>query len=465
MGSTHLEPHNLTGLAAVSAIARFFVDPVRTAVELNRSLGRFVVIKPPLKLMKNAPRQAVMVVGEALNREILGKPDVWRTVNITAGGKRGHVSRELGKGLVQMNGPRQTYYRKLLSPPLRRKNIDDRGPQITSIARDDIRTWPVGESFDLWTHSRQLMQHFAIDLMFGADRALGCPLAEQIEKGLSQSFSVLTAIPADIPGTPYHSFLRGSETCAANIVAWAKTKAGSDDPDDLLALLVNNPGPDGQPASDQVFINQVPTLFGAAYETCQNSIFWTLLVLAIFPDIQRRLIAEIRDVMKEDAIEYARINDLPFLDSVVRESFRMFPPVPFQYRVATRDTELGTVALQRGARAVLSPYLTNRDPKVFDRPNSFSPDRWSRIRANAYAYSTFSAGPRVCPGTWFASAVIKSAIATLLQRNAIVVADGTRVNYRVHVMMSPRDTVHAMLSDEPARERPAIAGNFGYLFD
>lgn len=446
-------------------MARFFIDPVKTAVELNRSAGRFVVIRPPLKITKRGPKQAVMVVGEALNREVLGKPDVWRTVSITAGGKRGHVSRQLGRGLVQMNGPRQTYYRKLLSPPLRRKNIDDRGSQITSIARDDIRTWPVADSFDLWTHSRQLMQHFAIDLMFGADRGMGCPLAEQIEEGLSQSFSVLTAIPTDIPGTPHYKFLRGSETCAANIVEWAKTKSGSDDPNDLLALLVNNPGPDGRPPSDEVFVNQVPTLFGAAYETCQNSIFWTLLVLAILPDIQRRLIAEIRDVMKEDAIEYSRINDLPFLDSVVRESFRMFPPVPFQYRVATEDTILGGVALQKGARVVLSPYLTNRDPKVFEQPNSFYPERWSHTKANAYAYQTFSAGPRICPGTWFASAVLKSAIATLLQRNAIAVADSTNVNYRVHVMMSPRNAVEVILSDEPAKASPAIAGNFRNLFN
>lgn len=452
----------IAGATALLWCGRFVRDPVSTASDVVSRHGSLVRIEPPVstirRLAPKIPRTILIAVGARHNQAILGQPELWRTVNITAAGKKGHVSRRLGRGLVQMNGPDQRYYRRVLMPPLRKSRLEARGEQIMDIADREISGWPSGAEFDLWSQSQELMQHLAIDLLFGADRDIACPVANRITRGLSISMSLGAALRIDLPGTPYRQFLREAEGIAEAISRWASSKRGNHDPNDLLALLVNSPTSSGKPPDDGVFINQVPTLFGAAYETCQNALVWTLVLLALHPDKQKTLIDEIRSNIGGAPISYASISRLPYLNAVVSESFRILPPVPLQYRVALDEAEVGGITVPAGTRAVLSPFVTNRDPAVYEEPRRFRPERWLNWHTKAYEMATFSGGPRVCPGGWFASSVIKTAIARLLKDQAVVVPGGSHIDYRVRVTMSPAGRVPVMLSREPASKQPRIRG-------
>jgi cytochrome P450 len=139
------------------------------------------------------------------------------------------------------------------------------------------------------------------------------------------------------------------------------------------------------------------------------------------------------------------IAGMKLLEAVVKETMRILPPVPQQFRVALQDTELDGVPLPKRSRVLLSGWLTNRDPDLYPAPNRFLPTRWQSIDPTPYEYSAFSAGPRGCPGYWFGLSVVKTAIATILRRFRPALVPDTRIDYKVKVTLSPRRAVPALL--------------------
>src|SRR5262249_17813532 len=160
----------------------------------------------------------------------------------------------------------------------------------------------------------------------------------------------------------------------------------------------------------------------------QTVLLWTLVLLAQHPDVARDLVDEVSGGLAGEAVTLARVGNLPLLDAVVKESMRGVPAVPYQVRIATPPAGLGGDAVAAGSHAILSAFLTNRDPQVYDEPTRFRPDRWSRINPTPFDYLAFSGGPRMCPGSWFGTAVVKVALATILARLRVSILPGTRIH-------------------------------------
>src|SRR5262249_50496950 len=181
------------------------------------------------------------------------------------------------------------------------------------------------------------------------------------------------------------------------------------------------------PAADEV-AGHLPILFASTYETCQTVLLWTLVLLAQHPDVARDLVDEISGALAGEPATPARVRNLPFLDAVGKESMRVLPAVPYQVRMAMQPTGLGGYDVAAGSHAILSPFLTNRDPQVYEEPTRFRPQRWSHISPTPFDYLAFSGGPRMCPGSWFGTAVVKVALATLLSRLRVSILPGTRIH-------------------------------------
>ncbi|MEM8936304.1 MAG: cytochrome P450, partial [Pseudomonadota bacterium] len=118
----------------------------------------------------------------------------------------------------------------------------------------------------------------------------------------------------------------------------------------------------------------------------------------------------------------------------------------------------------RLTRVVLSPFLTNRDPRVFSDPARFNPDRWIDHRRDPYEMTAFSAGPRVCPGSWFGHAMVKTALAALLSKRAVMLRDKTQIDYVVGVTLSPKSAIAAQFADAPPLRAPILEGRIQRLF-
>src|SRR5438477_12752353 len=106
-----------------------------------------------------------------------------------------------------------------------------------------------------------------------------------------------------------------------------------------------------------------------------------------------------------------RMQELPLLDAIIKESMRLFPPVAMQIRRASHATSVGDYPVPERTRIVLSALMINRLPNLYPDPDRFKPERWAGIKPSAFEYAVFSAGPRICPGQWFGLNVLKAALA------------------------------------------------------
>ena len=441
LASTHV-PVVLQGVAAALWFLRFARDPIQAIAQSYATHGPFLKLPYPSIREKEA-RALVIAIGPKFNREVLGNPAAWRPVNIGPPGPRDSTIRRLNRGILGMTGAQHQHYRRLIVPPLQR--IDARGAQMIRLAEEQVDSWPLDKSIDLVAYAKKLVRTFAIGLLFGDDRPQGYPVADRLNKLTKCNFSWrIFACPMNIPGTPYHQMVRDAEDLERRVVKWGNSKRGQIDNRDLLSIVVNNPDESGCPASDETIVNHTPTLFGASFETCQNGLVWALLLLDQHPQIARDLFDELQGSGAGSLPSYEQLVELPLLGAIVKESLRILTPVPQQIRYAQVDTSLNDYPLARRTKVVLSPFLTNRDPRLYPDPDRFRPDRWATISPSSYEYSVFSGGPRGCPGYLFAVALLKVAIATIMTRYRIALQPGTRIDYKVNVALTPRRAIPAV---------------------
>jgi cytochrome P450 len=169
------------------------------------------------------------------------------------------------------------------------------------------------------------------------------------------------------------------------------------------------------------------------------------VLLCQHPRIARDLLDELQGQLAGATPSLERISDLPLLDAVINESLRILPPVPQQFRIASRDTALANVPVPRNTKVLLSPFLTNRDPDLYPDPDCFKPERWTSINPSPYEFASFSGGPWICPGFSFGTAVVKVLVATILTRFRVALASNARVDYKVTLTLTPNGKIPATL--------------------
>jgi len=466
-----LAPTHLTGPAAMRAGWRLLRDPITAMLQNHAEYGPLIVVSDLLPFTGNVKLPAlglpmIMAAGPEFNNEVLSNPAVWRPVSIFPGGPRNSAARRLGAGLARMNGPRHAHYRRLMLPPLRKTSVEAQGERMIALAEEEIAAWPVGEPIDLWERVCRLMHTYAIGLLFGDDRERGYPVAELISDLFALKWTPkVRACPIDLPITPYGKFLKEGEALERCILDWAGKKRGTLDGGDLLSIVVNNPEEDGNAVRDTTIVGLMPQMFGAVFETCQNALIWTLVLLAQHPRVAGELLDELQSGPADARPALDAITDLPWLDAVIKESMRILPPAPMQARVAQQDTSIAGHPVPKGGRVLLSSFVTNRMPERYPQPDSFWPERWASINPSAFEYLVFSAGPRNCPGYLLGMAMVKVAVAAIQRRYRIEFPPAGRVDYIARPGLRPRGKVGAILHrQDGAFARSQIESNlFGLV--
>lgn len=442
----------LTGLAALNAYLLFARDAVLCMQRLSQRHGPLVGIGQVLPLGRDKVHYLASAPEYA--RRVLSDPETFHTVGLVARGPRGSAQRRLRRGIVSMNGPAHRHYRRLLAPPLRKAAVEAHAPGIAAAVASELDGWPVGQEADLFALCRGLLRRIALSQLFAAgDAAEACRVSDMINEHLRMNTSKgVLACPVNLPGTPFRGMLRYAERVETAVLAWAAQRQGQPRSDDLLSLVVNAPDETGRPIGQEAIAGHVPTLFGAAYETCQSALFWCLLLLHQHPAVAAALAEALRDE-----------EDPALLDQVVREAMRVLPPVPFQIRRASRDNELLGCPMTDGDRVFLSILLINRDPETWEEARCFRPGRWAGRDPLAYDYPVFSAGPRVCIGALFARAALKESLRQILRRFRLAIRPGTRIDRRISVTMAPSRAIPTLL--HPADGAFAAAPLTGNMMD
>lgn len=170
--------------------------------------------------------------------------------------------------------------------------------------------------------------------------------------------------------------------------------------------------------TDELLAAQAFFYFIAGVEPCATAIFNTMLELGRNPDIVQRVHAEIDANFNKlgDKLTYDSVMEMEYLEKVINESLRLYPPAGFTVRRCVKDATLpvGNIRIEKGTHIFLPLYEIQRDSKYFPDPEVFNPERFDGNITNN-AYMPFSKGNRLCIGARFARLQVKTGLAYILR--------------------------------------------------
>lgn len=166
---------------------------------------------------------------------------------------------------------------------------------------------------------------------------------------------------------------------------------------------------------------------------------FALYELAKEPEKQRRLRNEMHDYLRKNNnnVNYDTLNNLKYLDMVMSEVLRLYPPLPFLDRECIPDDKSDGYSLKnfidytipRGMPVFIPICAIQRDPKYFPMPNKFEPERFvDRNNIKPYTYMPFGTGPRNCIGERFGQLQSKLGLLYFLKNHCVTINEKTPKN-------------------------------------
>ncbi|CAI0409771.1 unnamed protein product [Linum tenue] len=161
-------------------------------------------------------------------------------------------------------------------------------------------------------------------------------------------------------------------------------------------------------------------LFVAGTDTTATTLEWAMAELLRNPKALTKLKEELdQTIGKENHLNESDIPRLPYLQAVIKEIFRLHPPLPLLLpHKAGVDVEIDGFTVPKGAQILVNLWAIGRDPMIWDDPNSFTPERFlgSEVdaRGNHFELITFGAGRRICPGMSLAYRMLHMMLGSLV---------------------------------------------------
>ncbi|OLE39280.1 MAG: hypothetical protein AUG00_02800 [Candidatus Rokubacteria bacterium 13_1_20CM_2_70_7] len=359
----------------------------------------------------------------------------------------------MGQGLVTSEGEFWRRQGQLVQPAFHRGRIGAYGRIMVDYAEKMIATWRDGETRDAHHDMMRLTLDIVAKTLFDADvTSEAGDIGEAIEKAMNR-FANIGWISMFLPRSmeePGRLLFRGTIRRLDDIIyRIIRTRRESGpDPGDLLSMLLQAQAEDGGRMTDRQVRDEVMTLFLAGHETIANALAWTWYLLSLHPEVEDRLHSELREVLAGRSPRWEDVPRLQYTQMIVKESLRLFPPVWGIGRETLREIQLGDYRLPAGTNVFISQWVTQRDPRFFDRPHDFLPERWNdefEKRLPKFAYFPFGGGPRVCIGASFASMEAALLLATIAQRFRLTLAAGHPVHPYASAALRPKHGIRVTL--------------------
>jgi cytochrome P450 len=336
------------------------------------------------------------------------------------------ILRELvGEGLLTTDDPAHVARRRIMQPAFHRARVARYATTIVTETERVIAAWN-GKPLDVGAEMAQVTLAAVGATLFGADlRAeagrIAVVLARVLARGTSLGPLLAIASPAlgplhrMFPNRSSILFPRERAELDAIVGPIVRRRRDAASGDDLLSLLLE--ARDGSATLDEEAVrNEVVMLILAGHETTANALAWTWYLLASHPQVEAKLHAEVDGAIGGRPPNLDDVPKLRFTANVFEESLRLFPPAGAFARVPLAATELGGYAIPKGASIFVSPFVTQRNPRYFEDPLAFVPERWEGKPPPRFAHFPFGGGSKTCIGEPFARMEAVLAIATIAAR-------------------------------------------------
>ena len=199
---------------------------------------------------------------------------------------------------------------------------------------------------------------------------------------------------------------------------------------DMLSLYIQHGEKKNKDFDRRYLRDMILNFIIAGRDTTAAASMWLIFELAQHPEVENKLLKEIEDVIGDDIPTYDVITKMPFLRSVFYETLRLHPSVPLDGKFPAQDTYLepGHLFVKKGTMVQFNIAMMNRDPKRYENPEDFIPERWMPegkfVEMEEKEFPTFNVKPRGCLGKRMAEFEAAMLIVVLLPKLRFRVADG-----------------------------------------
>ncbi|MBM3689237.1 MAG: cytochrome P450 [Actinobacteria bacterium] len=394
-------------------------DSLGFLASMNRRYGpvvQFPIPSPPTYLVSDpeAVRRVLVTRNRSYDKETLQ----YRALSLVT-----------GEGLLSTSGERWRRQRSIVQPAFHRDSLDAVGRHAAQAVDDLVDRWgdlSRGAVIDM----DEAMMRAALEVvgrsLLGTDFSRN---ADRLAQATLHALDVVVArarvpiTPPDWLPTPANRRLRAavSELDAAVEEMIVDRQAHPAGRVDMLQMLIG-----AMQGTDAIGVREVRdeivSFMVAGHETVASALVWAWWLVAGAPDVQDALAAESDAVLAGAPACFDDVKRLPFARAVLDEAMRLYPPVWLVTRRALESDVLGGREIPRGALVIMTPYVVQRDPRYWDRPDDFDPGRFAERRGGGAeelaTFWPFGLGPRMCLGRDFAyveGILILSALARRVQ--------------------------------------------------
>ncbi len=422
-------------------------DPLGYITQLSREYGDLV----EFRLLH---RRAFLFNHPDYVRDIL----VTRQANFTKSPILQRAKRLLGEGLLTSEGEHHLRERRLVQPAFHRDRLASYAAIMTAYSLEARERWRENVELDMHQEMMRLTLEIVVKALFASEieddaQKVGSAMTELIQLlgfTMLPFANLLDRLP--LPRQRRFERARAVVNQIVGRIIHERRAAEENSPSDngdLLSTLLAVRDEDGSSLSGEQLRDEILTLFVAGHETTALALTWTWYLLAHNPECERQLHREIDTALEGRAPGFDDLPNLPYTEKVLAESLRLYPPAWALARLAKQPFELNGITIPQGAICLMSPYVMHRDPRFFEEPGTFDPERWRPDLRDArpkFSYFPFGGGARVCIAERFAWTEMILAVATLAQKWRFRLASKQPVGAKPTLTLRPSGPVRMLAS-------------------
>ncbi|USZ66704.1 cytochrome P450 [Halorussus salilacus] len=358
-----------------------------------------------------------------------------------------------GEGILNSEGEVWRRNRHRIQPAFHPDRIREYAEMMTDETEALLDDWDDGETRLVHEDMMTVTLRIVARALFGVDigdrlHTVSSALDEFMDATESLANFVL---PPSVP-TPSRRRIRRSRERLDRVVTEMIDKRRADPGDDVISMLLEASDEEGVAMSDDQIRDEVTTLLLAGHETTALSLTLTAHVLARHPEVEAKLLAELESVLDGRTPTMEDLPELTYTEQVVEESMRLYPPVPGIVREPVKPDVIGGYEIPPGATVRMHQWVVHRDPRWYDDPLAFRPERWTDDFEGSLpklAYFPFAAGPRRCIGDRFAMLEARLILATVYQRYHLELERGTDLDLMATITARPKHEIPMTVRERP----------------
>lgn len=356
-----------------------------------------------------------------------------------------------GDGIYSSEGERWRKERRAVQPAFHNDYIMKHSATMVERMSERTGRWRHGETMDVFKEMTAFTTEVISQVIFGQRQSC---YSMDIANSVSVVFENLRAeilylslwrkLPFSRSRRWNHAITILHEAINNTI---AERRSAGVEGDDLLSLLLRTKDENDEGMSDQDAHDEVLTMFVTGQETSVVGLSWAIALLAQHSVFQEEAAAEIAQVTNGREVTAEDYPRLKFLNAVVHETLRLYPPLWSIGRHTVRETTLGKLQVPSGTEVWIPIYQIHRDARWFWEPERFNPYLWNdSARRPKFAYFPFGGGLRGCVAQHFAMAELVLGLAVMLSRFRFRLEPGAKVETDAWLTLRPKNGVPVVVS-------------------